>query len=101
MALRVTIATAPPLVSVISGSSATGQTSSEEPMQSMRSAPAASAEARVIAASSSISPNSTTSGFSGRPQSQRGTPLSSNRRRVSASGYVAPHARHEADAIEP
>ena len=74
--------------SVISGSSATGQTSSEEPMQSIRSAPAASADARFIAASSSSSPNSTTSGLSGRPQSQRGTPSSaaSSRARVSASG---------------
>ena len=57
-------------------------------MHSIRSAPAASAEARFIAASSSSSPNSTTSGFSGRPQSQRGTPssASSSRARVSASG---------------
>ena len=72
-------------------------------MHSSRSAPVASADARSIAASSSSSPNSTTSGFSGRPQSHRGTPstASSSRRRVSASDTRAPHARHEAVEIEP
>ncbi len=43
-------------------------------MHSIRSAPAASASARVSASTGRYSPNSTTSGLSGRPHSQRGTP---------------------------
>jgi hypothetical protein len=97
----VTIASFPPEPIVTSGSSATGQTSSDEPMQISSSAPRASRLARSIAASSSISPNSTTSGFSTSPQSQRGTMSASSRRRVSASGYDARQARQDAVAIEP
>ncbi len=72
--LLVTIAIWPPFDSVVSGSCATGYTSSEEPMHSIRSAPAASASACVTASAGRYSPNSTTSGFSGAPQSHRGTP---------------------------
>ena len=59
----VMIASSPPDASVSCGRPATGKTSSDEPTQSRTSARSASAWASVIAASGSISPNSTTSGL--------------------------------------
>ena len=88
-----------PRRSVSAGSSATGQTSSDEPIASIspRSRPAPWRAA--IARSGSISPNSTTSGFSDR--AAVAARHARRARRVSASEYDAPHARHEAVRIEP
>src|SRR3954451_9412104 len=58
----------PPPSRVTPGSEATGNTSSDEPTHTIRSASAASAYASEIASSGSISPNRTTSGFSGAMQ---------------------------------
>ena len=73
--LWVTIAIWPPFDSVVSGSCATGYTSSEEPMHSIRSAPAASASARVSASTGRYSPNSTTSGLERRATVAPGHPV--------------------------
>ena len=62
----VRIASAPPAPSVSCGRAATGYTSSEEPTHSSTSAPSHSSRARSSACGGSSSPNSTTSGFSGR-----------------------------------
>ena len=66
----VTNANCPPASNVSAGNCATGQTSNDDPTASIKPAHDANACARAIAASGKNSPNNTTSGFNGSPQSQ-------------------------------
>src|SRR3954462_9997593 len=93
----------PPASRVTLGSDATGYTSSDEPTHTIRSASAASAYARLIASSGSISPNSTTSGFrgvmhaghSGAPGRPAGIPT------TRWSDARPPHSGHTLHSIDP
>ncbi len=72
-------------------------------MQSSRSASAASCSARASAAAGRYSPNRTTSGLSGAPQSQRGTPVGVGRETGADIGerVAAPQRRQDECAIVP
>src|SRR5215218_983483 len=98
----VTIASRPPWPRVSRGSPATGCTASEEPTQSIRSAPSASSVARSIASSGSISPKRTTSGLTAPPHSaQSATPRASKRASIRSSPKDAPQSVQEEDSIDP
>ena len=96
---EVRIASEPPCSSVRAGKPATGWTTSEEPTQSIRSAPTASSPARVIAASESLSPHRTTTGLAWpEPSAHSATPRPSNSSPPSTTPTAGPTPRPDAAA---